>query len=367
MRVLMTTDTVGGVWTYSRELTEGLLRRGSSVTLMSMGRMPSREQAGWVERVKAGWGDCFEYVPTAFKLEWMQDGADCYERSAEIVVACARACGAEVLHSNQFCYGALDVAIPKLVVAHSDVWSWWAACRGGAPEASVWSAAYRGMVIRGLRGADVVIAPSAWMEGQLEECYGFSGWSRVIANGRSHVEAENGVRRMQAITCGRLWDEAKNVRLLREVDAGMPILVAGEAVFEAEGGFEMLGPVEMLGSLTEAELQVRFQESAIYLLTSRYEPFGLAPVEAALAGCAIVAHDIPSLHEVWGDAALYFDRDSAASLSAVLRGLARDPERVRTMAEAAGRRARERYSAERMTEAYLAMYGELLRDCRHVA
>jgi hypothetical protein len=39
------------------------------------------------------------------------------------------------------------------------------------------------------------------------------------------------------------------------------------------------------------------------------------------------------------------------------------------MAEAAGRRARERYSADRMTSAYLDLYGELLagKVCRHVA
>jgi len=37
-----------------------------------------------------------------------------------------------------------------------------------------------------------------------------------------------------------------------------------------------------------------------------YEPFGLAPLEAALSRCAIVANDIPSLREVWGSAAMYF-------------------------------------------------------------
>ena len=56
----------------------------------------------------------------------------------------------------------------------------------------------------------------------------------------------------------------------------------------------------MLGPLAEEDLLALFQESAIYLCTSRYEPFGLAPLEAALCGCAVVANDIESLREVWG-------------------------------------------------------------------
>ena len=41
MHVLITADTVGGVWTYTRELACGLLHRGHRVTLVSFGRIPS--------------------------------------------------------------------------------------------------------------------------------------------------------------------------------------------------------------------------------------------------------------------------------------------------------------------------------------
>ena len=47
MRVLLTTDTIGGVWTFSRELTAELLHLGHSVALVSVGRPPSTEQLAW--------------------------------------------------------------------------------------------------------------------------------------------------------------------------------------------------------------------------------------------------------------------------------------------------------------------------------
>src|SRR6516225_8053498 len=48
MRVLVTADTVGGVWTYAPELVTGLVRRGVMVALVSFGGMPSVGQARWM-------------------------------------------------------------------------------------------------------------------------------------------------------------------------------------------------------------------------------------------------------------------------------------------------------------------------------
>ncbi len=40
MHVLVTTDTLSGVWTYTRELVTGLISRGARVTLVSFGDIP---------------------------------------------------------------------------------------------------------------------------------------------------------------------------------------------------------------------------------------------------------------------------------------------------------------------------------------
>ena len=366
MRVLITTDTVGGVWTYSRELTQGLLGQGCKVTLVSMGRRPSPSQSRWSAATADLWPGAFSYIPTDFKLEWMRDGTQCYEDSEEFLLSCVAASGAEILHSNQFCYGALPVDIPKVVVAHSDVLSWSMACHGRFPERSRWSEAYRKLVLAGLEGADIVVSPTDWMRRQIERYYRPSSRSMVISNGRS-LMAPSRLRKLQAITCGRLWDEAKNIRLLQGLDLTIPLLLAGDAEFEQQV-CDNVAKLTVLGTLTEAELLQRLSESAIYIAASRYEPFGLAPLEAALCGCAIVANDIPSFREVWGDAAVYFERNNGASLSSVMADLSRKPRKLQEAAQAAYSHAAEKYSGEHMVERYLRLYRALVdRDVKYVA
>ena len=90
----------------------------------------------------------------------------------------------------------------------------------------------------------------------------------------------------------------------------------------------------MKGPQTEAQLRQLLSRAAIYIATSRYEPFGLAPLEAALSRCAVIANDIPSLHEVWGDDALYFERNNAESLLLTIQELASNSSRLGEYADA---------------------------------
>src|SRR5690242_21194480 len=108
----------------------------------------------------------------------------------------------------------------------------------------------------------------------------------------------------------------------------------------------------MKGPQTEAQLRQLLSRAAIYVATSRYEPFGLAPLEAALSRCALVANDIPSLREIWGDAALYFNRNDARSLGVAIRSLLADPDLRREYANRALRHAQANYNAARMTDDY---------------
>jgi glycogen synthase len=99
-------------------------------------------------------------------------------------------------------------------------------------------------------------------------------------------------------------------------------------------------------------------EAAIFAAPARYEPFGLAPLEAAQAGCALVLGDIPSLREVWGDDALFVGADEDDALGAALRLLIDDEPLRREFASRARKRAR-RYRPETMAAAYAAVYERL--------
>jgi glycosyltransferase involved in cell wall biosynthesis len=125
---------------------------------------------------------------------------------------------------------------------------------------------------------------------------------------------------------GRLSDEAKNIEMLRDVNAPLPIYVAGERQCGTSAAPRQIGRSILLGELPQSSLLTLLARSSIYIATPIYEPFGIAPLEAALCGCAVIANDIPSLREVWGDDALYFD--GPRSLSMLLHQLNRDEQRL---------------------------------------
>jgi glycosyltransferase involved in cell wall biosynthesis len=100
--------------------------------------------------------------------------------------------------------------------------------------------------------------------------------------------------------------------------------------------------------------------ASIYIATSKYEPFGLAPLEAALSRCAIVANDIPGFREIWDDAAFYFRAGDLGSLENALALLHGNPELRLNYANRAYDRARQHYTADRMVEEYMQLYRVLL-------
>ena len=127
---------------------------------------------------------------------------------------------------------------------------------------------------------------------QLRAIYGDFGPSRVIYNG-SAAPAEN-ERAVEpfVLSAGRLWDEAKNVALLERLAPAVaaPIRVAGAGREQARG-------IEALGFLPFARMSEQMERAAIWAHPARYEPFGLAVLEAANRNCALVLSDIPTLRE----------------------------------------------------------------------
>lgn len=356
MRLLMTSDTVGGVWRFTQELTSGLLEAGDAVAMVSFGREPSTAQQAECERLRARWGDSFFYVGCDAPLEWMRENNRAFREGAAMLARVSREFEAELLHANQFCFGAARLKIPTVVTAHSDVLSWTRCCRGAGLEDSEWLARYCTLVQAGLNAADVVTAPTAWMMRVLGGGFRLPREQIVIPNGRSVTVRTGDARRLQAVTAGRVWDEAKDMALLETVQSPMPLVVVGEMECDGVRAGTLHG-VRMCGALGEQAMLQLFAESAVYVCTSRYEPFGLAPLEAALCGCAIVAREIASLREVWANAAVYF-RD-AEELSAVLRRLYEDPEFLRRYQRRAGERARM-FSRERMVGSYRTVYAGVL-------
>ena len=73
--------------------------------------------------------------------------------------------------------------------------------------------------------------------------------------------------------------------------------------------------VRRVGYARDAELKALYQGALCFVYPSWYEGFGLPPLEAMRAGCAVVVSRAASLPEICGDAALYFDPNDPAALA----------------------------------------------------
>ncbi len=358
MRVLMTTDAVGGVWQYSLALARGLVERhGCRVALVCFGEPSDRDLA---EAVPAGG---VELLPLQRKLEWMPDSARDVEESLEEVGRLVAAWQADLLHTNQFCFGALKTRVPRVVVAHSDVLSWIAWHRRGGNVHGLMGGdegfrGYARLVAGGLAGASAVVCPSHFMARAVEQIYGCR--PEVIHNGLWPDLYPPQPKAEVAVVAGRLWDEAKRAATAVRAVEGLPVelrLLGPAAGPSGEAAELPAGPnVRYPGSLTWAETRAELGRARYYLATSSYEPFGLSALEAALCGCAILANDLPSYREIWGEAALFYRRDDPADLHLRLSALLQTPGSSRKWGAAARERALARFTADRMAAEYYRLY-----------
>jgi glycosyltransferase involved in cell wall biosynthesis len=349
--VLLTSDCVGGVWTHSLDLARGLRAAGAEVVLATMGAPLRADQRAEAE--SAGVDALHE---SDFPLEWMESPWEGVDAAGEWLLEVADAESVDVLHSNSFAHGALDCKRPVVVVGHSCVVSWWRAVEGADPPRE-WDE-YRRRVSAGLDAADAVVAPTRAMLRELERAYGRQSGIAIV-NGSSAPET-NAEKEPFALAAGRMWDRAKGLDLLDRAAAGLqwPVLAAGE------GGAAQ--HVRALGRQSPRELAGLRGRAAIFVAPARYEPFGLAILEAARAGCALVLADIPSLRELWTGAAVFVDPRDATALRAALAELMAAPgERVR-LGRAAQMHAR-RYSVERMVREYLGLYERVASAYEEVA
>ena len=363
MKVLMTADTVGGVWTYALELARALEPHDVEIVLATMGAPMSpaqRDEVAGLENVRVH--------ESSFRLEWMQSPWDDVARAGDWLLGLAAHEQPDVIHLNGYAHGDLPWPAPVLMVGHSCVLSWWEAVKG-VPAPREWDE-YARRVASGLHAADLVVAPSRTMLSALERLYGLTRASCAIPNGREQRGAGPAAKEHIVLAAGRLWDEAKNLEALDRVAAQLPwpVYLAGNTDSPDGQAREYRG-AQLLGMLDSSSLAQWMARAAIYALPARYEPFGLTVLEAAQAGCALVLGDIPSLRELWGDDALYLEPDDDSALADVIHRLCSDDVlRTRMGARARGRALgfTPRRMAARYHSAYCTLIGVARRSAREV-
>ena len=349
-RVLMTADTVGGVWQYSLDLAAAFRNRAIETTLAVMGPPMDGRQRQQAMRLGV------HVVEGSYKLEWAGSPWEDIERAGDWLLGLERTLRPDVVHLNGFSHAVLPWKSSPIVVAHSCVRSWWRAVHGVVAPAE-WDR-YTGAVIEGLRAARLVVAPSHAMIAMLHDEYGEFGPWRVIPNGRAIVDQMNDAVPMKSdvvFAAGRLWDAAKNTATLSSVapELSWRVVLAGEDA--GANATAARRNVTWLGRIDSPTMARWYARAAIYVAPAVYEPFGLSILEAAAWGCALVLGDIPSLRENWSDAAMFVNPRDRKALAAVVQSLIDDPVERRRLALRAMGRARH-YTVARMADAYVDAY-----------
>jgi glycogen(starch) synthase len=334
----MSADALGGVWTYAVELRAALAADGVEVIIATLGPQPPPEPDGLFRRARLEWED-EPWEDVAASGAWL----------AEI----AEELAADVVHLNGYAHAAaVDWRAPTVVVAHSCVLSWHDAVRG-APAPASWDR-YREAVAAGMRAADALIAPTRAMLEDLRRLHGLRRRGVVIHNGASPGPDPLERREPVVLGAGRLWDAAKGLDTLDRAAGRVswPVELAGDHGSAESRHARLLGP------LPRDELRRRMAGAAIFAHPARYEPFGLAVLEAGLAGCALVLGDIPSLREIWDGAAVFVAPGDEKGLAGALEHLAADAGARARLAGQAAARART-FEIARTARGYAELYSRL--------
>ncbi|MCS6940443.1 MAG: glycosyltransferase family 1 protein [Roseiflexaceae bacterium] len=115
-----------------------------------------------------------------------------------------------------------------------------------------------------------------------------------------------------------------------------------------------------LGPIAEADLPALYGSATLFIYPSRYEGFGLPPLEAMACGAPVICSRTGSLPEVVGDAALLADPDDPHALAAAIDQAFADPT-LRAALRAAGLERAASFSWQRAAQETVAVYERVCR------
>ena len=350
-RVLMSLDAVGGVWRYAMDLASALREQGFSFVFAGFGPGPSVAQVEEAQRLGT-------LVWLEAPLDWTAQNEAALDGVPGLIAALAEEHQVDLVHLNlpSQAYG-LKLDVPVLVVSHSCVVTWFAAVRNG-PVPLDWHWQQR-LNRGGFDHADAVVAPSETHADMLRRSYGPIKGLRVIYNGAHPTPSEIDKAEL-VFAAGRWWDDGKNGRVLDQAaeHTVWPVVMAG-ANSGPNGQFLAIEHADHRGELTHGGVKALMAEAAIVASPSLYEPFGLAPLEAAGARAALVLADIPTYRELWDGVALFAGPHDPKAFADRINQLAGDPA-LRAELAAKGQERAQRFSVAAQAGAMGELYRQLL-------
>lgn len=353
-RILMTSDCLGGVWTYTLDLAKGLSARGVETYLVLLGPPPNP-----LQYLALAANSAITPIETGLPLDWTATSERDLDLTTRSIADLAARFGVDLIHVHSpALIGSHPYPAPVVAGIHSCTTSWWRAVKSGPLPADFrWR---RIATARGLEAADAVIVPSQSFADSLSRIHLRQFRVKVVPNGRPLRPRRTGSGNV-IFTAGRMWDPAKNMQLLDCAAEFMdePVFAAGPW-HGPNGEYERFEHLWLLGELPPDRMARWYEDTAVFASASLYEPFGLAVLEAAMAGAALVLSDIDTFREIWDGAALFLPPNDPHAWASALQDLVRRPgltaRRGQSAFEIAGR-----YSSSRMVAETFAIYQDILR------
>jgi glycosyltransferase involved in cell wall biosynthesis len=118
--------------------------------------------------------------------------------------------------------------------------------------------------------------------------------------------------------------------------------------------------VKTISFATNDELKSLYGAALALVYPSRYEGFGIPPLEAMALGCPAIVANVSSLPEVVGNAAYMVDPNNPIEISHALHQLLDSNERARMIA--LGRTQSAKFSWDKCAQQHLAFYRQIARQ-----
>ena len=310
------TQTVTGVQRYAEEITEALLSIRSDLVLVAPSGELRRDRIGdtVVQRCGRRQGHAWEQLELPGFVRSLGRGA--------LLLSLTN---------------TAPVIMRRQVMTHHDV----TYLRFPQTYSRKFRVAYRVLSTLALRRAEAIVTVSEFSRGEIVDAYSVpSNKVHVVPNAVSgRVRAAPGVsgyhgERFFLAVASTL--PHKNLDFLirgflnyadKSGSATSLKIVGSRPGFAGSGGGEVRDDsrVHWLGRVDDAELAGLYRGAVALVFPSRYEGFGIPPLEAQANGCPVLSSDAASLPEVLGQSALLFDPNDSENLVEVLGRIESDP------------------------------------------
>jgi glycosyltransferase involved in cell wall biosynthesis len=219
--------------------------------------------------------------------------------------------------------------------------------------------------------SDLIIAVSAFTARQVEQLLHVEpSRIRVVHHGVRPVPRVSTTlpREPIILSVGAIQRRKNIVRLVEAFEhtpAEWKLVLAGSLGFDSQAARDRIEQskrkqdIQMLGYVSDPELEGLYQRASILGFPSLDEGFGMPILDAMARGVPVLTSNVSAMPEVAGDAAFLVDPTDVRSIADGLRQLAANSD-LRDALIRAGLAQATKFTWERSVEATWNVYGELL-------